>query len=90
MMSLHSNFLLKGGGEGVNFPLPLLLQTWQISFLPPSSVPSQRILKVLPLSAMPSHWLPVSLFSNQSKMGTGSLSVLHGTCVFLCNLGDSN
>ena len=65
-------------------------QAWQISFLPPSSVSGPGILKVLPLSAMPSHWLPVSLFSNQSKMGTGSLSVLHGTCVFLCNLGDTN
>ena len=90
MMSLHSNFLLKGGGEGVNFPLPLLLQTWQISFLPPSSVPSQRILKVLPLSAMPSHWLPVSLFTNQSKMGAVTLGVLHRDMCILGQFGEHN
>lgn len=43
------------------------------------SVSSPRIQKVLPLYALPNHWLLASLFTNQSQLGVGwgrSLSVL--------------
>ena len=90
MMSLHSIFLLNRDEEGVTFPLPLLLQAWQISFLPPSSVSGPGILKVLPLSAMPSHWLPVTLFTNQSKMGAVTLGVLHRDMCILGQFGEHN
>ena len=46
-----------------------------LSLLP---VLSPGILKVLPLSALPSHWLlPATLFTNQNQLGVGFLCVFH-------------
>lgn len=42
--------------------------------LPCLSVPNPEILKVLPLSASPSHWLPVSSFTNQNQLRAEFLS----------------
>jgi len=55
--------------------LVLLLLAWWIS-PPPLPVPSPGLLKALPLSALPSHWLLASLLTNQNQLWAGSLCVL--------------
>jgi hypothetical protein len=66
---------------------PKSFQLWHFSsfsqygrspiFFPSLSGPWLRILNVLPLSALPSHWLLANLFTNQNQLGTGSLSALN-------------
>ena len=50
---------------------------------------TQENSKVPLLSALPSHWLPASLFTNQNQLGSWSLSVLHMDS-FANIVGDSN
>ena len=68
---------------GTALPAPSL--TWRLCSLfhtfscmtPFFLFPFPGIPKVLPLSALPSHWLLETLFTNQNQLGAGSFRVLN-------------